>query len=221
MTAIAGRWFVKLIGALALIGIMVSPFAAQRLITPQVVDFISQRTTTISAQHRLTIWRFVSEKIMEKPLTGWGLDASRAMPGGKDKIHLHVKQCQSPCYYVGERLPLHPHNLALQLWLELGLPGAALGAIAIFGLFRAIAIQPITRWDRALLTAQSSAGLVISGLSYGAWQAWWLSSLALAGALSVCMLNQRSRQKTEQKPENSLVEQVMDQTANRYYGQHS
>lgn len=195
--ALAGRWVVRLIGTLALIGMLAAPFVAHRLITPDLVDFVSQRTDTVSAQHRLVIWRFVSERIMEKPLTGWGLDSARAMPGGKDQVQLHVRTCQAPCFRLGEQLPLHPHNLALQLWLELGLVGAALGAVAVFGLFWAIAAWPLSRWDRALLAAQASTGLVISGLSYGAWQTWWLSALALAGALSLCVIGQRNNQDSE------------------------
>ena len=71
----------------------------------------------ISAGHRLLIWSFTGDRIAERPLTGWGLDASRAIPGGRDPIR------------PGEAwMPLHPHNAALQLWLELGAPGGRTGA---------------------------------------------------------------------------------------------
>ena len=64
----------------------------------------------LSAGHRLWIWSFAGDRIAERPLTGWGLDASRSIPGGKDPIR------------PGETwLPLHPHNASLQLWLELGI----------------------------------------------------------------------------------------------------
>ena len=72
----------------------------------------------ISAGHRLLIWSFAGDRIAERPLIGWGLDASRAIPGGDDPIR------------PGESwMPLHPHNAALQLWLELGVPGAVLFAL--------------------------------------------------------------------------------------------
>ena len=75
-----------------------------------------------SAGHRLLIWSFVGTRISERPALGWGLDSSRAIPGGKYEIR------------PGQaRLPLHPHNAALQIWLELGgigaLPAAALIAL--------------------------------------------------------------------------------------------
>jgi O-antigen ligase len=77
-------------------------------------------TLKISAGHRLLIWSFVGDRIAERALAGWGLDSSRAVPGGEDPIR------------PGETwLPLHPHNAPLQLWLELGAPGAVLFALLI------------------------------------------------------------------------------------------
>ena len=39
-----------------------------------------------SAGHRLEIWHFAGQRIAERPLLGWGLDASRAIPGGNALI---------------------------------------------------------------------------------------------------------------------------------------
>ncbi len=72
----------------------------------------------LSAGHRLLIWSFVGDRIAEHPLRGWGLDSSRAIPGGRDPIRPDETW-----------LPLHPHNAPLQLWLELGVPGAVLFAL--------------------------------------------------------------------------------------------
>src|SRR5262249_50005268 len=36
----------------------------------------------VSLAHRLEIWNFVGRHIAERPVLGWGLDASRAIPGG-------------------------------------------------------------------------------------------------------------------------------------------
>jgi len=40
----------------------------------------------LSAGHRLLIWSFAGDQIAEQPLAGWGLDSSRAIPGGEDLI---------------------------------------------------------------------------------------------------------------------------------------
>jgi O-antigen ligase len=82
-----------------------------------------------SAAHRLLIWDFVSERIAERPLLGWGMDSSRAVPGGTghpDAAMLAAfgLAAKSDWFSYAQLLPLHPHNLALQVWLELGAVGA-------------------------------------------------------------------------------------------------
>jgi O-antigen ligase len=123
----------------------------------------------ISAGHRLLIWSFAGDRIAEHPLTGWGLDASRAMPGGGDPIR------------PGETwMPLHPHNAALQVWLELGAPGAALFAVLAAIFWGALAR---VEWP-PLFAAAASASLTIAFIgcfaTYGIWQEWWLGTLSFS-----------------------------------------
>lgn len=127
-----------------------------------------------TAQHRVEIWRFVLDRIAEKPWLGWGMDTSRAMPGGQ-------------VIYSGERkyLPLHPHNSALQILLEIGVIGFA---IAILGLAAAL-----RSWVRATVTlprAISACGaalicgyLCIGFTAFGVWQYWWIALGFLAAGL--------------------------------------
>jgi exopolysaccharide production protein ExoQ len=130
----------------------------------------------ISAGHRLLIWSFAGDRIAERPVTGWGLDASRAIPGGDDPIR------------PGEPwLPLHPHNAALQVWLELGAPGAAL-----FALLAAIVWGALARveWP-PLFAAAAGASLTIAFIgcfaTYGIWQEWWLGTLSFSLFLVLVM----------------------------------
>lgn len=134
-----------------------------------------------SAAHRLLIWDFAAGRIAEKPLLGWGMESSRAIPGGAERADAATRAAfnlTAPFFAHAQLLPLHPHNLALQIWLELGAMGAAITALflAMLGL--------------ACRTPAScgafAAGLVIAMLSYGAWQYWWvcgllLTAVALAG----------------------------------------
>jgi O-antigen ligase len=123
----------------------------------------------ISVGHRLLIWSFAGDRIAERPLTGWGLDASRAIPGGDDPIR------------PGEPwMPLHPHNAALQVWLELGAPGAVL-----FALLAAFAWGVLARAEWPPLFAAGAGGsLTIAFVgcfgTYGMWQEWWLGTLSLS-----------------------------------------
>jgi O-antigen ligase len=120
----------------------------------------------ISAGHRLLIWSFAGDRIAEHPLIGWGLDASRAIPGGEELIRTEESW-----------LPLHPHNAALQLWLELGVPGAVLFALLVALAWCALAAAA---WPH-LFAAAAGAGLTIalagSLTTYGIWQEWWLGAL--------------------------------------------
>lgn len=119
-----------------------------------------------SVPHRLLIWFFAGGRIAEKPLLGWGLDTARMIPGGGEWIR------------PGQPwLPLHPHNVPLQMWLELGVPGAVLFALVAARLWRALGR---VCWPRPL--AASAAGALAAALceslgTYGMWEAWWIGTL--------------------------------------------
>ena len=130
----------------------------------------------ISAGHRLLVWWFVGERVTERPLLGWGLDSSRAIPGGNVEARLGQNW-----------LPLHPHDAALQVWLELGMPGAVLFA-ALVALFWV----RIDRLGAPRLYAAAAAGALTAAAApefaaYGVWQEWWIGTLALALFLVMVM----------------------------------
>lgn len=111
---------------------------------------------------RVGYWTFALERIAERPWVGWGLDASRAF---------------SPT------IQLHPHNGPLQLWLELGLPGACAAALAWVFVFRRTA-----RDVRSLVAAGAAATAAVyflfGAISFGVWQEWWLAVGALAALIA-------------------------------------
>jgi exopolysaccharide production protein ExoQ len=168
--------------------VMAAPFIAREVITPATFESVGRAVYNVSVPHRLAIWQFVADKALERPFKGWGLDAARSFPGGNTTVPITTRACQPPCSLEVQRLPLHPHNMAMQWWLELGLPGAALGAAALFWLFRQIPKVAADRSEEALLVGQLTAAAAIAGLSYGAWQSWWLATLMLAMAFSAVAL---------------------------------
>jgi O-antigen ligase len=130
----------------------------------------------ISAGHRLLIWSFAGDRIAERPVIGWGLDSSRAIPGADDPIR------------PGETwMPLHPHNAALQVWLELGAPGAVLFALLVALVWNALAR---VEWP-PLFAAAAGASLTIAFVgcfaTYGIWQEWWLGTLSFSLFLVLVM----------------------------------
>ena len=132
--------------------------------------------------HRYAIWSFVSDRIAEHPLIGWGMNASKTIPHAHDKIWIGNNEA-----YV-ERLPLHPHNHSLQAWLELGLPGLMLLVLAQGLIIYHILRSSLHRTSIALALGQFTAALTFASLSYGLWQAWWIATLWIAASLSVSML---------------------------------
>ena len=130
----------------------------------------------LSAGHRLLIWSFAGDRIAERPLAGWGLDSARAVPGGKDPIR------------PGQSwMPLHPHNAALQLWLELGVPGTVLFALIVSVVWMALARANWPRLYCAAAGASLAIALIASCAAYGIWQEWWLGTLAISLFLVLVM----------------------------------
>lgn len=133
-----------------------------------------------SAHHRLTIWKFSADRVMEKPVLGWGMDASRDIPGGEDQLFVTPPPGRGAPHHE-QMLPLHPHNTALQWWLELGGVGAVLGLAVLITLVSLLQRLPHTHGALALgLLVQ---GVVVSFISFGAWQSWWWGVLWLLAAL--------------------------------------
>ena len=128
-----------------------------------------------SLGHRLEIWSFAAEMLRDRPLTGWGLDASRSIPGGRELVKIYGTIINR----YSEAMPLHPHSMVTELWLELGVPGILLGLAFVV---RALAAVPVAfpgRPARAAAMAMAATAIVLAESSYGIWQDWWLCTLWL------------------------------------------
>jgi len=152
-------------------GILAAPLIAS---APQLDALSQRRDVSVSVYHRAAIWHFTAGKILERPALGWGLHASRTMPEGKVQF--------AP---GAELLPLHPHNAALQIWLELGLVGAIAAAAAILALGRRIRGDRATR---AALAGTLLAAFTVGSVGYGIWQGWWMGALWILVALGAVLV---------------------------------
>ncbi len=124
-----------------------------------------------SAQHRVEIWNHVAELIEQKPLTGWGFDSARALKKDRATGYGDPKQL----------LPLHPHNAPLQVWLELGAIGVAIGAVLLVLLIRRVDTLPNP--ERICSQALFMSTLAIACTAYGLWQNQWLAMMFSAALL--------------------------------------
>ena len=141
-----------------------------------------------STDARVDIWRLVSERVLEQPLRGWGLDASRLLP---------------------PPVSLHPHNGPLQIWFELGAHGAVLTALIWWALFDLLARAARTdRVGAAAAAAAPTAYYVIGALSFGVWQEWWLGLGAVAAAVCAALLVQRRWERLARPPGEAGLREI-------------
>jgi len=124
--------------------------------------------------HRLLVWEFVGNEISNKPLRGHGAGTSRLIG---QNIILNVPNTKQE---IKGGIPLHPHNNFLEIWLELGF----LGIIFITLLWAKIIQYGIKiRKESYVIGTGICSSIVtifiISNLSFGVFQAWWMSSIGL------------------------------------------
>lgn len=117
-----------------------------------------QEKVSLSWSMRMDYWSYAVDWISDKPLKGWGLDASRMF---------------------GPGIRLHPHDAALQVWLELGVIGAAAATVFWVTVFHR---QERRSPDLGAVagTAAAVSYLTFAAVSFGVWQEWWLALGALA-----------------------------------------
>ncbi len=128
----------------------------------------------LSWSQRLGYWEKTVDWMADHPLRGWGLEASRMFSPG---------------------IQLHPHNSALQIWLELGLIGAVAAAVfwaALFARLGAGERDPA----RAAAAATAAAYVVFGAVSFGVWQEWWLALGGIAAACGVALVRQPAPETT-------------------------
>ncbi len=123
-----------------------------------------------SWHERVEIWDYMSYRIMEKPFFGWGIGVSKRL----DFINPHG------ALYIFARGPEpHPHNVMTQLWVEMGLPGLALGLA-----FAALTLGKTGRMDRSLVPfalGAWAAAYCISLVAYNFWSDSLFAAFALVG----------------------------------------
>jgi O-antigen ligase len=118
----------------------------------------------LSWAERMDFWANAVDLISQHRLRGWGLDASRTF---------------SP------EIRLHPHNGAIQVWLELGFVGAVLAA-GLWGLALRKLARPmmVDGWAAPAVAACASVYLLFGAINFGLWQEWWVALAVLVAVLA-------------------------------------
>ncbi len=138
---------------------------AQLPIDWQSIDFFASAYAHI----RLAIWVSHLEGILNAPVLGWGLDASRSF----GEHWLTTRLGDGMTFSTSH----HPHNAFLQFWFDLGIPGA----LAMSGLMLSIGLRlnHIAVPLRPYAVALFAAIVTVMCVSHGAYQSWWLASLII------------------------------------------
>ncbi len=122
---------------------------------------------------RLSIWNAVSLYALQNPLYGFGIEATR-----------NITDFDFAQIYQERDSVLHPHNFALQLWMEFGVIGAAAGAAFLAFVLKLISATE-DLFARRLIIGAFFASLLVASTGYGMWQGWWLGLLFTLAGLSV------------------------------------
>lgn len=178
-------WFSRL----ALAGTLLALFSAPVhgwLLYHAIPDWVHEQLRSASSAIRVSIYRAFDAAIATAPVFGSGFNAStrfRDEPGFQ-RVPADLQS------FIGFG---HPHNAAVQLWVEMGLAGAIIiGALILFAFRRIDALPPAMRpWALGFWAAVVAVSLV----SHGAWQAWWLALVGTGVVLFVARAAQiRARQ---------------------------
>ena len=154
------------------------PWLLSGLLTDSFIKDFNQSVRSFSYIHRLYIWQFVSHKITEKSLIGQGGDSSRAaLVGGEEKVWSTINKAGEDVPIHSKAISLHPHNLPLQIWLELGAVGAFIMAALSYFLLRGINRYSVK--DAAIIVGFFAAASLTFLVNLGCWQSWWLATLVL------------------------------------------
>ena len=153
--------------SLGIIAILFAPllaFLASNYVT------IGETNLPQSWDHRLRMWGYCWDVITEHSIWGNGFDASRTF--SETFIARDGREIVT--------VSLHPHNAGIQIWTETGIIGAVLASAVIYSLFKPVQNYAQSRAHAGAVSGVIMATIIVSSLTYGAWQFWWWGSVFFA-----------------------------------------
>jgi exopolysaccharide production protein ExoQ len=143
-----------------------------------------ERFKSAHSGDRVDIWLSFESAARAKWLFGNGFGASQ-----------NLQNSPVTAMIPPERVTLlgssHPHNAFLQLWVEMGLAGAAIASLLIVLGFALIGRMRPGLQPFALTWVAVTA--MVALISHGAWQAWWWAAIAATAAGFVALESELRR----------------------------
>ena len=162
----------RLVGTAMVTAVLVMPFVvrfANDIVPAALHDKVGYGTLTVRGE----IWTAFADLVPERPLLGYGVEASSIIAQTQTAVSLPENVRNLLAF-------AHPHNAPLQVWFELGFVGALFAAVLVIFALRALERLPAERLGVA--TATAAAAFTISSVSHGAWQSWWFCLIGLVAA---------------------------------------
>lgn len=129
-----------------------------------------------SVRSRIEIWDQAARRAFEKPVFGWGLDASPKLPNRNEITVIPYIPDPKPIAH------LHPHNAPIQIWFELGAIGVAL-ASGLFAFMRS-RLAKLESMTAQKYGAFLWAATFLYTLSiWGIWQGWFTATLCFVAVM--------------------------------------
>jgi O-antigen ligase len=142
--------------------------AALRLLAARRTELT--RVLKPSGVNRLEIWDYMTARVFEHPLRGWGLLSAKYLPIHPDELARYV--------YTDAR-GIYPHNQWLELWVELGALGTALGLVFALLLLHRIRLLPEAL--RPFAYAAFTSAMTVASVNYEVvTDSWWCALAACA-----------------------------------------
>lgn len=162
-------WMSRLVLSGTLLAIVTGPFHGLILGT-MFPDWLHEKLRSASSAIRVKIYTAFESAISAAPIFGSGFNSASRY---KDEPGFHriPAELQSHVEFG------HPHNAAVQLWLEMGLVGAAIVAALVVFAYRAL--QGLPAQMRPFALGFWAAVVAVAIVSHGAWQAWWLALVGI------------------------------------------
>ncbi len=161
-----------LLTAAFLAGLFLSPIVAA---SAPISALVSDGDLPASWSQRLILWQVAAARALGDCFPGGcGADFARAWHAQGGLIDVVGFPLPLPL------IPIHPHNVFIQIWLELGLPGVMFFAVALTAGAAAIFRSNIDRLSLAAMIAAASVSFISVMLEASLWQVWRLAVFALA-----------------------------------------
>lgn len=145
-----------------------------------------------SFQSRLWSWEVVSSKIIEHPILGHGLEASKTWRETYRDYPDWLVQLE-PFWASYPVIPGHPHNMPLQIWAETGMVGGCLAALTIWLLgWRLPAPADLPPFTRDAVAGMTGIVLCLFSFAYNAWNEAFWAMLVLAACALILLHRQQA-----------------------------